>query len=137
MVCWRAFAQLAEQACRRRVKASRASCLEARRQDFGQSLTKFHAPLVKTVDAPDDAGDKDAVFVHDEQGAECGGGEFVKDDGGAGPVARKVLVAVEVMGGLLTTMNSVDILQVPWCSHWKEACWPLLPSSPQVRPAVL
>ncbi len=27
-------------------------------------------------------------------------------------------------------MNSTGASRVPWCSHWKNACWPLVPASP-------
>ena len=91
------LAQPAEQACSGRVQPTGIPTLKARCQVLGQGFAKLHTPLVKAVDAPDDTGNEDAVFVHGEQGAECGGGEFVEDDGGAGAVAGKVLVAGELV----------------------------------------
>ena len=33
--------------------------------------------------------------------------------------------------GCLTRMNSTGTTSLPWCSCWKNACWALVPGSPQ------
>ena len=60
---------------------------------FGQHLAELDAPLVKTVDAPDGTADKHAVLLQSQQRAQAGGRQFIQQQKGAGPVARKVPVA--------------------------------------------
>ena len=47
---------------------------------FGELFAEFDAPLVKAVNAPDDALDEGFVFVHGNQTAHVAGVDFVHED---------------------------------------------------------
>ena len=89
--------QPAKQPRRRRIQPCRIPRLKPWCQVLGQRFAQFHAPLVKAVDASDDAGNKDAVFIQGEQGAKRCRCERIQHEGGAGAVAREVLVAGELV----------------------------------------
>ncbi|KAF5304306.1 hypothetical protein FQR65_LT07998 [Abscondita terminalis] len=127
-----------------------------RKQFLGQLFAQLYAPLVEAVDAPQRAADEDTVFVQRNQRAERRGAEPLHQKEGAGPVARAVpgaalagaphqqglglgdgvddevvLVAFEELAPTRAAMNSTGSTSRPWWIIWKNACWPLVPGSPQ------
>ena len=63
-------------------------------------LAELDSPLVKGVDAPDDALHEDLVLIHRDQLAERAGGELLEQDAVGGPVALEVLVRDEPLNPL-------------------------------------
>ena len=64
-------------------------------QPSRQLLAELHAELVEGVDPPDDALHEYAVLAECDQGAQCEGVESRRQQGVAGPVARKGAVRNE------------------------------------------
>ncbi len=50
------------------------------KNSFGKLLAKFNTPLIKAINAPDNALGKDLMFVHSHQGTEGSGGKLLQEE---------------------------------------------------------
>ena len=76
------------------VQPRRVACAQPRLHVFGQHLAQLHAPLVKAVDAPQRAADKNAVVLQRDQRdqrAQAGRRQFIEQEKSAGAVAGLML----------------------------------------------
>jgi alpha-beta hydrolase superfamily lysophospholipase len=78
------------------VQTVRVTAGQARLDVLGQHLAQLHAPLVKTVDAPERTADEHPVLVQRNQRAQAGRRQVVQQQEGAGAVAREVPVATGI-----------------------------------------
>ena len=97
------------------IQPSKCVAVDALHQVLCKHFAQFNAPLVKAVDVPDCAADKNAVLVERQQSAQSAWAEFGQGNEGAGAVASNAVLRLGVLAPLhegLRLCNGIDQQQV-------------------------